>query len=208
MITQRDSMVRGGNEVAKLNADIRRKLQKDAKDIKSLKNALKKIDGLSQKEVTRRKTEIDQLTDENEVQLKRFNSNPNKGNTKDLFGDNDHKNIVEKDDTKHLDQEDLLKMQKRVMDQQDEGLDHLIGALDRTKQIGVVIGDELDEHKRLLDDLDGNVHKTTTNIKKQTRRIDDVIKASRIPLLLCCVIILIIIAVVVLILMLKVIIGF
>lgn len=74
--------------------------------------------------------------------------------------------------------------------------------------MGTTISDELDEQKRLLDDVDHNVNKVSGNIQNQTRRIEDVMKASRIPILLCCIIILIIIFVVVLILMLKIIIGF
>lgn len=81
LITQRDSSARGGVDVAKLNADIRRKFQREDKDLKTLKNALKKLDGISAKELSRRKTEIDQLIDEKEEQLKRFNSNPNRGKT-------------------------------------------------------------------------------------------------------------------------------
>jgi hypothetical protein len=43
---------------------------------------------------------------------------------------------------------------------QDDNLDVLSYALDRTKNIGVAIGDELNEHQKLLGDLETGVDKT------------------------------------------------
>lgn len=74
LIISRDQAIKTGSDVAKLNADIRRKFQREEKDLKTLKAAIKKVDGLSQKEATGRRTQIDQLIDEREELMKKFNS--------------------------------------------------------------------------------------------------------------------------------------
>lgn len=74
--------------------------------------------------------------------------------------------------------------------------------------MGTVISDELDEQSKLLGEVGDNVDKVQGNLSNQTRRMQDVMKASRIPVLLCCIIILIIIFVTVLSLMIYIITKF
>ena len=50
-------------------------------------------------------------------------------------------------------------------------MDALSSALSRTKQIGLSIDEELDEHTRLLEDIHENVEITDSKIKVQTKKM-------------------------------------
>lgn len=51
-------------------------------------------------------------------------------------------------------------------------------ALDRTKQIGLSIDEELDEHSRLLEDIHENVDVTESKIKVQTKKMVNLAKKN------------------------------
>lgn len=55
----------------------------------------------------------------------------------------------------------LLQLQKKKMDDQDEKLGHISRQVGVIKKVGTDIHDELDEHHKLLDDIDTKVHTTT-----------------------------------------------
>ena len=71
--------------------------------------------------------------------------------------------------------------------------------MDNMKKVGENIGEELDHHKVLLDDLDKNVDKNVTKMEKASGRMDKLMKKSS----NCCLFIIIFIEIVLLILMLK-----
>ena len=57
-------------------------------------------------------------------------------------------------------------------------MDALSNALSRTKQIGLSIDDELDEHTRLLEDIHENVDITESKIKVQTKKMVNLAKKN------------------------------
>ncbi|KAI0030661.1 Phox homologous domain-containing protein [Vararia minispora EC-137] len=59
--------------------------------------------------------------------------------------------------TRPLDDQGLLQLQQTQMDQQDAQLAQLTAILQRQKQLGAAIGNELALHQELLDDLDNEV---------------------------------------------------
>eukprot|EP00995_Heteronema_vittatum_P005863 NODE_1925_length_865_cov_427.685049_g1345_i0.p1 GENE.NODE_1925_length_865_cov_427.685049_g1345_i0~~NODE_1925_length_865_cov_427.685049_g1345_i0.p1 ORF type:complete len:257 (-),score=47.95 NODE_1925_length_865_cov_427.685049_g1345_i0:93-833(-) len=78
-----------------------------------------------------------------------------------------------------VENQQLLEFQKKLFDQQDKDLDDLHAAVLRTKNLGLMIGSELDEHKRLLGTLEGEVDTTTGKIQKERRRLDRLISKSK-----------------------------
>eukprot|EP00276_Gloeochaete_wittrockiana_P005493 CAMPEP_0184649158 /NCGR_PEP_ID=MMETSP0308-20130426/6435_1 /TAXON_ID=38269 /ORGANISM="Gloeochaete witrockiana, Strain SAG 46.84" /LENGTH=222 /DNA_ID=CAMNT_0027081617 /DNA_START=130 /DNA_END=799 /DNA_ORIENTATION=- len=61
---------------------------------------------------------------------------------------------AETEKTRSLDARDLLQAQTKRMEEQDDALDELSRSVLRTKKIGESINDELNEHSRLLGDIE------------------------------------------------------
>ena len=72
----------------------------------------------------------------------------------------------ETEQTRNLDNQGLVQLQKEEMTVQDEQLEQLMSVLKRQGQIGQAIGDELDYQNKLLEDLDADVDRTRAKLKK------------------------------------------
>ncbi|KAL1924891.1 uncharacterized protein VTP21DRAFT_4545 [Calcarisporiella thermophila] len=83
--------------------------------------------------------------------------------------------VVEPDD---LESGQLLQLQQRIMEDQDENLEHLSSAVGRQRELGLLIGDELDTHMELLDDVDSAVDGTDSRLKRAKRRLAEVGKQA------------------------------
>jgi len=80
----------------------------------------------------------------------------------------------ETEETRNLDNNGVVSLQKKKMDEQDKILDILGESIGRTKQIAVAIGNETEEQMGLLEDIDERVDKTTARVKNTTRRVERV----------------------------------
>jgi len=96
--------------------------------------------------------------------------------------------------TKNMDNQQLFKSQQDQMKDQDDALDVLGSTLGRIKEVGIMIGQEADEHNRLLDDINAGVDSTNSNVKNTTRRVERIERKSS----TCCLWIYIIVLIVVL----------
>jgi t-SNARE complex subunit (syntaxin) len=73
----------------------------------------------------------------------------------------------------------LLNMQKTLREEQDQHLESLSHVLSRQKQLGQMIGDELDLQSELLDDLDTDLDRTKGKMSRTMRTLDTVGKAAK-----------------------------
>ncbi|KAI9031167.1 hypothetical protein DFJ74DRAFT_654837 [Hyaloraphidium curvatum] len=71
---------------------------------------------------------------------------------------------------------ELLQLQKDIMEDQDQSLDALVSVIERQKQIGVQINQELDYHIELLEDTEERVDATTGRLGSAQKRLDVVRK--------------------------------
>ena len=71
-----------------------------------------------------------------------------------------------------------LRDQQQLRSQQDQHLDVMSEGLTRLKDVSHAIADELDEHNRLLDDLDGDIADTDSRIAFVTGQTNALIKQS------------------------------
>ncbi|KAI8379503.1 Phox homologous domain-containing protein [Radiomyces spectabilis] len=76
--------------------------------------------------------------------------------------------------TRGLDNEGLLQYQQQVMKEQDDQVAQFSAILARQKQLGLVIGDELDVQNQLLDELDGDVGRTHTKLKFANKKLEKI----------------------------------
>ncbi|KAI8597584.1 hypothetical protein EDD21DRAFT_385115 [Dissophora ornata] len=73
--------------------------------------------------------------------------------------------------TRGLDNEGLLIMQQQQMAQQDNSIEQFSAVLRRQREIGMAIGQELDNQNQLLDELDRDVDRTTLKLGLANKKI-------------------------------------
>jgi vacuolar-type H+-ATPase subunit I/STV1 len=219
-VTKRNERLRNDSKssndfkIAELNAKLKKDLRTLTKDLDNLDSALSKLTmEISGNEIGRRRDLLNELKHRKDEVLKMLNkkqtTNAKSGDRKNLLGDGDYgkkgqyADNEEPEAIKGMDSHQVLAYQEKVMEEQDKGLDVLSAALDRTKHLGLAISDELDEHKVLLDDLDRDVERTDHRIKKETRRIDKLLRSSKTPFALCIIFVLFCVIIALIIIVLK-----
>ena len=85
---------------------------------------------------------------------------------------------AETEQTAELDALGLLQLQSNIISTQDKALDNMEKAIGRTKQVAMAIGEEVDLHTRLLDDLEDHVEVTEAKTKAATSRIRQILASS------------------------------
>ncbi|XP_074745643.1 syntaxin-8 isoform X9 [Strix uralensis] len=86
--------------------------------------------------------------------------------------------LEESEETRGLGFDDLRQQQRRIIEEQDAGLDALSSIISRQKQMGQEIGNELDEQNEIIDDLTNLVENTDDKLRNQTRHVKMVDKKS------------------------------
>ncbi|KAF9586371.1 hypothetical protein BGW38_006115 [Lunasporangiospora selenospora] len=85
-------------------------------------------------------------------------------------------NAVEVD---NLDNNQMLQLQQRIVEDQDQNLDRLSEAVGRQREMGIMIGDELDTHMDLLDDTDHLVDRTESRLGIARKRLNRVAEGTK-----------------------------
>ena len=75
-------------------------------------------------------------------------------------------------ETQHLETPQLVGLQQDMIQTQDQQLDSLLQVVQRQKEMGRVIGDELEIQNRLLENLDGRVDGTRARLSNAQRQAD------------------------------------
>ncbi|KAI1232264.1 hypothetical protein IHE44_0006707, partial [Lamprotornis superbus] len=86
--------------------------------------------------------------------------------------------LEESEETRGLGFDELRQQQRRIIEEQDAGLDALSSIISRQKQMGQEIGNELDEQNEIIDDLTNLVESTDDRLRSQTRHVKMVDKKS------------------------------
>ncbi|CAO3683987.1 unnamed protein product [Umbelopsis vinacea] len=94
---------------------------------------------------------------------------------------------------RELENGQILHLQSRMMDDQDRNLDMLGDAVSRQRELGLLIGDELDSHVQLIEETDEMVDRTDTRLRHAQKRLNHVGRRVKDNKSICIVIALIII---------------
>ncbi|KAJ6244403.1 hypothetical protein M0813_02368 [Anaeramoeba flamelloides] len=78
--------------------------------------------------------------------------------------------VAENPDHYKIDQEELLKRKKLIEREQDDELDAIHGTITRVKEMGNVIGEEIDEHNKMLEDLSDDMDTAKGKLKRAMRK--------------------------------------
>ncbi|XP_033102579.1 syntaxin-8-like [Anneissia japonica] len=180
-INERNELQRNGKSYSRVSANIRTLLKRFSQDIESLKKKLYKAAStyhLTQQEAERRQRLIDELLTK-ERQLDDAFTNQSRysapersglmasstaGFGHDLWED-------ETEQTRGMSVADIRSQQQQVIDEQDRGLEALSSVIARQKQMGHDIGNELDEHNEIIDDINTHIGKTDQRLVKETKHI-------------------------------------
>lgn len=82
-------------------------------------------------------------------------------------------------DAEELDNHQVLQLHNRVMEEQDESLDRLSESIRTQRELSIQIGDELDTHVQLLDEVDGMVDRHQGRLNQAKRKLDHVAKTAK-----------------------------
>ncbi|KAM4673761.1 syntaxin-8 isoform 1-T1 [Amazona ochrocephala] len=188
-IQERNRYQRNGESSAKLNVVIRSSLQNLQEKIDQLKDLLLRAVSthqITQLEGDRRQNLVDDLlTRQKQLQA----SYKNEGTEPDVIrsslmtggvkrGVTNPWLLEESEETRGLGCDDLRQQQRRIIEEQDAGLDALSSIISRQKQMGQEIGNELDEQNEIIDDLTNLVENTDDKLRTQTRHVKMVDKKS------------------------------
>lgn len=66
----------------------------------------------------------------------------------------------------------ILQLQQRIIDDQDQDLDHLSSAIRRQRDLGLLIGDELETHAQLIDETEEMVDRTDERLRQAKKKLD------------------------------------
>ncbi|GAA6012730.1 hypothetical protein JCM10207_005341 [Rhodosporidiobolus poonsookiae] len=74
---------------------------------------------------------------------------------------------------------EVMQMQRRMMEDQDEQLDSLSSAISRQHALSLRVAEELELHSSLLDDTDEALDRTENNLRRASGRLDQFTRRAR-----------------------------
>ncbi|XP_066919430.1 syntaxin-8-like [Clytia hemisphaerica] len=196
LINERNSQSRiGGSGSAKIQSLIRTKLQNFSQEIEKLKKQLARSrNSITPQEADRRQQQIYKLVSREKQLNEAFK--PQGGG----FGGNDSGRSgllnegfdVERNsggfggasyggntfDDENLTPDGYRQRQDQVIREQDKGLDALHAVIQRQKQMGHAIGDEVDHQNDLIDDINDHVDKTDQKLIRTEAKLQKTTKKA------------------------------
>ena len=98
----------------------------------------------------------------------------------------------ESDDTRGYDNHGMLERQQQIMRQQDQGLDLLAQSIARQKNMGLAIGNELEDQNEMLDELSEAMDNTDRRLVRETGHVMRVTEKAKSGGMCCCIFLLIV----------------
>nr|XP_021394752.1 syntaxin-8 [Lonchura striata domestica] len=188
-LQERSRCQRSGESSAKVNVAIRSSLQSLGEKIEQLREQL--LRAVSTRQITqlegdRRQNLVDELlTRHRQLEASYRNEGPEADVSRSSLMAGGAKRGVtnpwlleEPEETRGLGFDELRQQQRRIIEEQDAGLDALSSIISRQKQMGQEIGNELDEQNEIIDDLTSLVENTDERLRSQTRHVRTVEKKS------------------------------
>ncbi|KAI5795561.1 hypothetical protein EDC01DRAFT_56059 [Geopyxis carbonaria] len=82
-------------------------------------------------------------------------------------------------DTEEMNSHQVLQLHNRVMEEQDESLDRLSQSIRNQRELSIQIGDELESHVQLLDEVDDLVDRHQSRMHTAKRKLDNVARTAK-----------------------------
>lgn len=175
-ITQRNRTNNSGGDALKLSAKIRQAQNNFTYDFNSLKRDLEtalKSGTVSQKEYDRRKNLLNE-TDIRRIQIQKAFEDNGQGASGSAFGITNmgyEQEDYETEATQAFSNSDLQQQQQTHLKVQDKGLERISAIVKRQKEIGLTIGNELDEQNEIIEDITHKTEQVGDRVNRQTKGI-------------------------------------
>ncbi|XP_033209690.1 syntaxin-8 [Belonocnema kinseyi] len=195
-LTLRDREPRTSQTFAHLSANIRIRMKKYSGEVRQLKIKVEEASrqrNITAEEAERRTRQVEQLQSK-DVQIQRlFDSRRNEmassraglmAPSSSAFADIGTTSWgIDDDDDQPLDIQvsvtDLKSEQKRLLEEQEQGLEELSKVISRQKQIAHTIHSEVDLHNEIIDDLADHVDRTDERLIQGTRSVQSISEKDR-----------------------------
>jgi syntaxin 8 len=96
-------------------------------------------------------------------------------------------------DQSNMDNQQIHAYHSQVLADQDDALDRLGESIGRQRELSIQIGDELDEHVQMLDEVDGRVDRHQSTLDKARRNLGNVARSAKDNMSMTIIIVLIVI---------------
>ncbi|XP_055608175.1 syntaxin-8 [Uranotaenia lowii] len=166
-------------EYSSISGQARVRLKQFSSELEQLNKKLSYISGsLTAAEAERRQRQVEALQSKL-VQLQRqFSAVEASADRASLFGGANQRLFDDDDDDPALIRpessytvQDLRSQQTRILEDQNQGLEALSKVISRQKVLASQIGEEVDRHNEILDDLADTMETTDARLNRETRQI-------------------------------------
>lgn len=197
LILERQNLLNIGQDASKISSHVRKSLNELNLGILNLENALGQSgDQITEKEFSRREgliSTIKMRKDELQSQFSRV-VRPQDNARQSLLSSSSspYAPANESHATRNMDSGALVQQQEFIMQEQDSGLEALQQSIARQKQIGMTIGNEIDDQNVMLEELSMGIDNTGARVKRETQHIVYISEKAKVGGMCCCIVLLII----------------
>lgn len=202
-INERERQLRNSDNASRITSQVRRLLNELTMLVGKLEDALNTAGNqnhITDAEFSRRQNLISTLKGRSSDLSGKFgrgnDSGGGGGSRNQLFGgresgDDARKYREEPASFQGQDSNDLMQRQQTTMREQDAGLDILAQSIARQKQMGMSIGNEIDDQNDMLDDLGDAMDRTEDRLIRETGHVVRVTEKAKSGGYMCCICLLI-----------------
>ncbi|XP_023705982.1 syntaxin-8 isoform X2 [Cryptotermes secundus] len=190
-LTVRSAEQKTSQEYARLSSAIRLRMKQYSSEVQQLKDKLSEASvthSITFREAERRSRQVE-LLQSIEIQLQQLFSDRDTaydaGRSKLLqksgtvfadtgttgWGLDDDSEEAGAYQTQHMSIADLQQQQKRMIQDQEQGLEALSNVISRQKEIAETIGNEVDLQNEIIDDLAEHMDRTDSRVRNETRQV-------------------------------------
>lgn len=196
-LSERDSQISSSAAYAKLSALVRVRLRQfnvEVQQLREKQRAISRNDIITPQEAERRTRLVEQLESGVLHLQQRFNASSRNydddENRSQLIPQRAREKVFadlgttgwgddEGQTSENFNVERAQKMTQQVIKEQDAGLEELAKIISRQKNIARTIGDEVDVHNEILDDLAEGIDRTTVGLINETRQVRTISRKDR-----------------------------
>ncbi|XP_065065559.1 syntaxin-8-like isoform X2 [Rhopilema esculentum] len=191
LINERNQSQRLGSGSSRVASNIRVNLQKFSDMIKDLENDLMRSSSshmITPREAERRQYQIDQLKSKEKQLNQAFKPKEYGSQSMDRsgllnvgFGSSDYDPFSSARGgaaSAEINTDEIRNKQKQLLKEQDKGLDALVGVIQRQKLMGQNIGEEVDYHNDLIDEIHDHVDTTERRLVQENKHVKKVTKKA------------------------------
>ncbi|KAF6204717.1 hypothetical protein GE061_018878 [Apolygus lucorum] len=173
-LSDRDAQHRGSDKFNGISASVRIHLSQFNIELSQLEDRLKATPNITAEERERRQRLIEDLQSKFIHLTKLYQTNPEKFERRKLFGEPSWQEDDESDVPllgAEASVQDIKDLQRKILADQDRGLENLSTIIGRQKNIANTISIEVDTHNEIIDDISARMDATTAGIRGTTTTV-------------------------------------